>query len=254
MTDPLDADSDDDGLSDGAEEINGSVWDTADPAQPINGAVIALLDAQGNATDITTPTDAQGAFSLTFVPILDQTGSHPALSIQAAQFRPRELNVTNALPQNIALSSASSYTYFKPVQLDDGIPVGDLSEVFLNPNFIQPLLNKTLQSPSIGYQQLHSLLIYKDGRLVVEEYYTGNNDYIDFEGGILRKPGSPSQMQWGRTNRHYVASINKALTATVAGIALEDYDLTPQTTIASLLPTYASFFANNKVGSRCMIS
>ena len=93
-----------------------------------------------------------------------------------------------------------------------------------------------------GYQELHSLLIYKEAS-VVEEYYTGNNDYIDFEGGILRRT-DPQPIQWGRTERHYVASVNKALTATVAGIALENYNQTPQTTIGSLLPTYSSYFSN----------
>ena len=244
FTDPNDADSDDDGLNDGHTNINGLLSDAAIPAQPIDGATVVLLDSEGNATGITAITDEQGFFSLTFAPILDQTGPNPALSIQAAQFRSRELNVSTSITNQIALTAENSHTYFKPVQLDDGIPTGELADVFLEPTSIENLLNKTVQAYPTGYRELHSLLIFKDGLLVVEEYYNGNNDYIDFEGGIVRRTGSPSQVQWGRTNRHYVASVNKALTATVAGIALENYNKTPQTTIASLLPTYSSYFSN----------
>ena len=88
LTDPLDADSDDDGLSDGAEKINGSVWDTADPAQPINGAVIALLDAQGNATDITTTTDAQGAFRSPLFPYSIKRDPTPPSRYKPRNFAP----------------------------------------------------------------------------------------------------------------------------------------------------------------------
>ena len=226
------------------ETLSGIVSDTANPAQPINGAVVTLLDADGDSTGLTSTTDAQGAFSISFNPTTAQTGTPLALSVQASGFRPRELNVDTESSNPISLSADNSHTYFKPVQLDDGIPTGELADVFLEPTSIENLLNKTVQAYPTGYRELHSLLIFKDGLLVVEEYYHGNNDYIDFEGGIVRRTGSPSQVQWGRTDRHYVASVNKALTATVAGIALENYNKTPQTTIASLLPTYSTYFSN----------
>jgi CubicO group peptidase (beta-lactamase class C family) len=99
--------------------------------------------------------------------------------------------------------------------------------------------------PSNGYQELHSLLIYKEGNLVVEEYYTGNNDYIDFEGGIIRRSGTPSQLQWNRTHKHYLASVNKSLTSTLTGIALNQYEKTTATPIATLLPDYAVYFSDS---------
>ena len=134
--------------------------------------------------------------------------------------------------------------YFAPVQLDDGIQTGHLDDANLDTNLINQLLVKTVQPGAAGYTELHSLLIYKDGHLVVEEYYEGNNDYIDFEGGILRKTGTPSQIQWGRTNRHYLASVNKSLTATVAGIAFDQFGYTPTNHIAPLLPSKAAYFSD----------
>ena len=48
------------------ETLSGIVSDTANPAQPINGAVVTLLDADGDSTGLTSITDAQGAFSINF--------------------------------------------------------------------------------------------------------------------------------------------------------------------------------------------
>jgi hypothetical protein len=63
---------------------------------------------------------------------------------------------------------------------------------------------------------LHSLLVYKDGLLVLEEYFFGNNDNIQFENNITRDR-TPPPVQWDRDKKHYIASVNKALTATETG-------------------------------------
>ena len=108
------------------ETLSGIVSDTANPAQPINGAVVTLLDADGDSTGLTSTTDAQGAFSINFNPTTAQTGTPLALSVQASGFRPRELNVDAEQSNSISLSADNSHTYFKPVQLDDGISTGEL--------------------------------------------------------------------------------------------------------------------------------
>lgn len=50
-----------------------------------------------------------------------------------------------------------------------------------------------------GFENLHSLLIVKDGILVFEEYFRGNN----------------------QNNLHFVASVTKSVTSILVGIAIE---------------------------------
>jgi CubicO group peptidase (beta-lactamase class C family) len=84
--------------------------------------------------------------------------------------------------------------------------------------------------------------VYKDGFLVLEEYFAGNDDFIHFENGILRDR-SRERVQWSRNDKHYVASVNKSLTATVAGIALDRFQVPLNQPIASLLPGKSELFS-----------
>ena len=230
-------------LLDSAPFATGEVRDV--PAgQPVTNAVLTLLLANGEPTAVHATTDAQGRF---VIPLDQQTpidGEYLAVSVSAENFRPREVNVRIGEDNAIALAAENRSTYFVPVQLDDGIQTGHLDAANLDSNRIQQVLFKAAYASSPGYTEVHSLLIYKGGRLVVEEYYRGNNDYIDFEGGLLRKVGEPSQVQWGRRDKHYIASVTKALTATVAGIALEEFGTSPATPIASLLPEQTNYFTH----------
>ena len=142
---------------------------------------------------------------------------------------------------SLFLSSAvaSNAHYEVPDQLNDGIPTGHLSEAGIAIEPITRLLEKTY---SQEYKELHSLLIYKDGLLVLEEYYFGNNDVIQFEQGIIRNRSRPP-IQWSRDKKHYVASVNKALTATLTGIALKQNNLNTDHKMSDLLPAgYKGWF------------
>jgi CubicO group peptidase (beta-lactamase class C family) len=225
--------------------LTGVVTDSTNPTGlPISNAWVNVIQSDGEATPMEATTDAQGRFVLWLNEGVDIGSEYLAVSVSADSFRPREINVLASATNSIRLSLENTIQYYEPVQLDDGIQTGSLADSNLDTNLINQLLVKTVQPGSGGYTELHSLLIYKDGHLVVEEYYHGNNDYIDFEGGILRKEGDPSQIQWGRTNRHYLASVNKSLTATVAGIAFDQFGYSPTNFIAPLLPDHAAYFTN----------
>ncbi|NQZ09739.1 MAG: serine hydrolase [Algicola sp.] len=122
----------------------------------------------------------------------------------------------------------------KPAQLNDGIQTGSLAEVGFDPKRIEQLLNK-------DYKELHSLLVYKDGLLVLEKYFKGNDDYIEFENNIFRNKSRP-HVQWSVDKKHYVASVNKALTATLTGIAFDKFDIPLRTKLSALLPQYRKYF------------
>jgi len=137
-----------------------------------------------------------------------------------------------------------SYHYSPPAQLDDGITTANLNNASIDTQPIFSLMNKALAvNNKTPYQELHSLLIYKDGALVLEEYFSGNNDFIDFEHDITRI-ASPTSIPWQRHKKHYVASVNKALTATLAGIALNQFKLSVDEKISLLLPHQQLLFAD----------
>jgi len=142
-----------------------------------------------------------------------------------------------------------SYRYLPPPQLDDGITTTNLKNSDIDTQPIFSLMNKALAvNNETPYQELHSLLIYKDGALVLEEYFKGNNDFIDFEHDITRIASS-SLMSWQRDKKHYVASVNKALTATLAGIAFDRFNLSVDHKISPFLPQAQDFFVDKNKAS-----
>ncbi|TVQ15101.1 MAG: class C beta-lactamase-related serine hydrolase [Balneolaceae bacterium] len=210
---------------------------------PVEGAQIQLLE---DGVSVTTQAEGTGSFSehdLDVPPVQSITDSVAyAFSVRHSDFRPRELNAGRGKTTvELIPTSSQTHTYHKPVQLDDGLKTAGLSDAGLDTDKIGELMNKIAES---GYSELHSILIYKDGLLVLEEYYYGNNDTIQFENNVIRDR-SPDPIWWSRNGKHYVASVNKALTSTLAGIALEANGLTTDAPLKDFLPGYASYFDDN---------
>jgi CubicO group peptidase (beta-lactamase class C family) len=67
------------------------------------------------------------------------------------------------------------YKYTAPIPLKDGWPVATVEEVGISRDQIEKFIQMLIDVPmdSIGSSQLHSLLIARHGKLVVEEYFHG---------------------------------------------------------------------------------
>lgn len=67
------------------------------------------------------------------------------------------------------------YRYFPPVLLDDGWPVSTLEKEGIDQATIEKFVQKLIDMPqdSISTSQVHSLLIARHGKLVLEEYFHG---------------------------------------------------------------------------------
>ena len=69
------------------------------------------------------------------------------------------------------------YSYTPPMQLDDGWPVSTLEKEGIDQaaieKFIQSLID--MQQDNVGTSQVHSLLIARNGKLVLEEYFHGHH-------------------------------------------------------------------------------
>ena len=69
-------------------------------------------------------------------------------------------------------NSNAQYTYNYPDSLSDGFDVGSLDEVNMSTRPIEEAVNKIYSGQ---YSEVHSMLIYKDGKLVLEEYFNGHD-------------------------------------------------------------------------------
>jgi CubicO group peptidase (beta-lactamase class C family) len=91
-------------------------------------------------------------------------------------------------------TAVEQYSYTVPEQLDDGLPVGYLNSANIAMGPIQELMNEILSG---SFQKVQSVLIYRYGKLVLEEYFRG----------------------WNRDMRHTLMSCTKSMTSAIFGIA-----------------------------------
>jgi CubicO group peptidase (beta-lactamase class C family) len=70
---------------------------------------------------------------------------------------------------------AERYRYIPPVQLDDGWPVSTLKEEGIDQATIEKFVQKLIdmRQDNVSTSQIHSLLIARHGKLVLEEYFHG---------------------------------------------------------------------------------
>jgi hypothetical protein len=100
---------------------------------------------------------------------------------------------------------AIQYTYIPPENIDDGFDVGSLNEV----NIDTELIEKVVSDINRGkFKEVHSLLIFKDNKLVLEEYFTGHKYQWDGDKhhGEL--------VTWDRSMSHHLHSVTKSILST----------------------------------------
>jgi CubicO group peptidase (beta-lactamase class C family) len=109
-------------------------------------------------------------------------------------------------------ATSIQYTYQEPENIDDGLSVGTLDEV----NLDSALLGTAVDDINSGkYGEIHSMLIYKSGKLVFEEYFPGH----DYEWG---GPGfHGAWVNWNVDRRHNIHSDGKSITSACVGIAID---------------------------------
>lgn len=116
---------------------------------------------------------------------------HPRLSVtvsaeSAALARPR--------PKGQDLPA--DYHYHVPANLQDGIPVGNIAHSSLGVATADAIVRSILDGT---YKDVHSVLLYQNGKLVMEEYFYGYN---------VKRP-------------HQLRSATKSIVSALAGIAID---------------------------------
>lgn len=104
------------------------------------------------------------------------------------------------------------YSYHQPKFRNDSFKVGSLNEV----NIDSVLLKKAVDKINCGeYDEVHSMIIYKDNKLVFEEYFQGHRykwDAANHHGEWI---------SWNTSTPHGIKSVTKGITSTCIGIAID---------------------------------
>ena len=104
------------------------------------------------------------------------------------------------------------YSYHPLEFFNDGFEVGSLEEV----NIDSVLLIKAVDKINRGkYGEVHSMIIFKDNKLVFEEYFQGHRykwDGANHHGEWI---------SWDKSTLHGVKSVSKSITSICIGIAID---------------------------------
>ena len=108
---------------------------------------------------------------------------------------------------------AVPYVYQTPQNTDDGLDVGTLDEVGIDAELIEKAADNINRGK---YKEVHSLLIYKNGKLALEEYFPGYT--YQWDG-----PNHHGEwVIWGRDKLHFIASDTKSITSICIGLAVKE--------------------------------
>ncbi len=131
----------------------------------------------------------------------------------------------------------SSYQYAQPVETDDGWATTSLSDAGLR----KAEIGEAVERIKLGrYERVHGLLIVRDGKLAVEEYFRGQ---IYVNAGNRFGP----TVEFDRDRIHNLASVTKSVTSALTGLAIEQGFIdSVNDSIHLYLPDLADFMQDQK--------
>ena len=130
------------------------------------------------------------------------------------------------------------YTYHQPENINDGFIAGTLVDADIDPYLITVAADKILAKE---FKEVHSMLIFRNSRLVFEEYFRGH----------IYKWDAPyhlgEDVEWDKSLVHDIKSATKSITSTCIGIAIGNgfIDSVNQS-IFDYLPEYQKFNTDGK--------
>ena len=120
----------------------------------------------------------------------------------------------------------------RPAATDDGWQTSSLDSVGIHPEKLQILVDRICDST---YQNIHSILIVKDGKLVFEHYFGGYTFNYEAEGC------KGTFIHFNRNSLHNLASVTKSVTSILFGIAYDKgFINNVNDTLFNYFPHYAS--------------
>ena len=137
--------------------------------------------------------------------------------------------------QLLGSSIGKKYAYQVPASLDDGWDCAHVSEVGIDKDKIIQFMDRIASGK---HNDIHSIVIVKDGKLVLEEYFATTG-----------KRFGPFIEQVFREKPHHLASTTKGVLSALTGIAIDKgFIQDVNEPIYKYLPNYANFFTEKKKG------
>jgi CubicO group peptidase (beta-lactamase class C family) len=130
------------------------------------------------------------------------------------------------------------YRYGVPELAADGWSVGDADEAGMRTEILSDMMDYVMDTEG---HNIHSILIFRDDKLVFEEYFEGylyssnppgsNGDYITYD----------------RETDHYLASVSKTVTSVIFGIAVKEGFITDlDEKVVDIFPQYSDVLTGEK--------
>jgi len=113
---------------------------------------------------------------------------------------------------NCKYDPPNQYVYQIPKKINDGLDIGSLGDVNIDSALIVKAVDNILGG---RFKEIHSILIFKDNKLVFEEYFQGHRykwDAPNHHGELVN---------WDETMLHGIKSDTKSITSACIGIAID---------------------------------
>ena len=151
-----------------------------------------------------------------------------------AKFQPD--TVINAIRNHIAQYQSaylrqSAVPYKKPEQLTDGLQTATFKDVGLNEKIMQSMVDSIVNG---NYPNIHSVLIYRNNKLVFENYFPGRDQH--------RGRGSLGFTDHHRDSVHDLRSVTKTFVGATTMIAIDQGKIkSVDQRVFDFFPEYAKF-------------
>lgn len=129
----------------------------------------------------------------------------------------KEFEKMEMFPRRELFGNADNYSYGIPENKNDGLVSGDLFKEFSNPETIINMVKETIKG---NFPEVHGILIFKNDKLVLEEYFYG----------------------YDANTPHQLRSANKPLIGGILGIAIDKGFISSEK--EKLLPFFAAKYPN----------
>lgn len=124
-----------------------------------------------------------------------------------------------------------TYRYSVPQQTDDGWETASLDSENIDTALIAKLFDRINDQ---SYKNIHGVLLIKNGKLVVEEYFPGRDS-------------NGTERAFHRDMRHEMHSVSKSVNSILMGIAIDQHLVGGvEERVSDLLPEYADVWADHK--------
>ncbi|MGA2241250.1 MAG: serine hydrolase [Verrucomicrobiota bacterium] len=136
-----------------------------------------------------------------------------------------------------ATNYVKTYQYTVPENTNDGWETASLNSVNLDINLIKELFERI---GSNSYENIHGVLIVKNGKLVVEEYFSGQDSKGQYRS-------------FKRDTLHEIHSATKSVNSILIGIAIDQHLIRGvDEKISTFFPEYSDIFTNKETDAICL--